>query len=91
MKLFTIIYIFIFAYMVLLIHYLGMYDDSFKELTTLEYVRISAFVLIVDIIIYGIYKLVKAIQQYQYKSMSRCLIAGIGCLRLSVMAACGGT
>jgi hypothetical protein len=61
MKLFTIIYIFIFACMMLLIHYLGMYDDSFKELTILEYVRISALVLIVDIIIYGIYKLVKAI------------------------------
>lgn len=47
--------------MMILIYHLGMYDDSFKELTTLEYVRISAFVLIVDIIIYGIYKLVKAI------------------------------
>lgn len=91
MKLFIILYIIIFICMMILIYHLGMYDDSFKELTTLEYVRISAFVLIVDIIIYGIYKLVKAIQQYQYKSMSRCLITGIGCPRLSVMAVCGGT
>lgn len=61
MKLFSIIYVVIFACMIILIKYLGIYDDSFKELTVSEYIRTGIFILVVDIFIYGIYKLIKAI------------------------------
>lgn len=54
MKLFTILYAGIFTCIIIFIHYyLGIYDDSFKELTIVEYIRIGIFTLIIDILIYG--------------------------------------
>lgn len=60
MKLFIILYIIIFTYIILINHY--EWDDFCKELTILEYIRIGIFTLIVDVIICGIDKLIKNIQ-----------------------------
>lgn len=68
MRLFIVVYIIIFTYVILINHYVC--DDFYKELTILEYIRIGIFTLISDVIICVIEKLIKAIQQYQYKSVS---------------------
>ena len=61
MKLFVIIYIIIFTCFILLVKYVAIYDDSFKELYITDYINLSISTLITDIIIYGIYKLYKNI------------------------------